>query len=110
MGTSRHSSLENIIQENLDRSVDKETIEKRKLAAEARKILGFHKISFKDVERASRIMDAKDQDEAYMEGLKEFFKQELKMNEEVFDTLGIKKVSPPLPPSQGYLGHIVCDV
>ena len=94
MGTPKYSFLENKIQENLDKSVDKETREKRKLAAEARKILGVHKISIEDVERASRTTDAKDQDEAYMEGLKEFFKQEMRMDQEVFDSLGIKKVFP----------------
>ena len=92
---TKYSSLQNTIQENLDKSVDKETREKRKLAAEARKILGVHKISIEDVERASRTTDAKDQDEAYMEGLKEFFKQEMRMDQEVFDSLGIKKVFPP---------------
>ena len=39
--------------------------------------------------------NAKDQDEAYIEGLKEFFRQEMRMDQEVFNSLGIKKVFPP---------------
>ena len=95
IGSAKFSSLEDTIHENLGRTVDKESREKRKIASEARKILGVHKITIDDIERASRISEAKDQDEAYLVGLKEFFKQELRMDHEVFDSLGIRKIFPP---------------
>ena len=94
-GSTKYSSLESSIQENLDRSIDTETKEKRKLAAEARKIIGIHRIIKEDIERVSRIVGAKDEDEAYLEGVKEFFKQELRMDQEVFDSLGVKTIFPP---------------
>jgi hypothetical protein len=44
-GPTNCSSLDTTIQENLDRYFDQETKEKRKLASQARKILGVHKIT-----------------------------------------------------------------
>ena len=68
--------------------------EKRKIASEARKILGFTKIT-KEVERTSRTYEAQDEDEAYLVALREFFKQEMRIGQDVFENLGIKKIFPP---------------
>ena len=94
-GSTKYSYLGDTIQNNLSKCVDQETKEKRKLASEARKILGFTKITKEDIERASRTCQAQNQDQAYMAGLKEFFKQEMRMDQEVFDKLGIRTIFPP---------------
>ena len=81
-GTSKFSSLENILKEKLDKSVNEETKEIRGIASEARKIIGLSPISKEDVERVCRISGAPDQDSAYLEAVNEYFKLELRMSQE----------------------------
>ena len=91
-GTSKFSSLENILKEKLDNSVNEETKEIRGIASEARKIIGLSPISKEDVERVCRISD---KDSAYLEAVNEYFKLELRMSQEEIDNMGMKQVFPP---------------
>ena len=94
-GSTKFSSLEDTIQENLHKAVNPETREIRQIATEARKIIGLHNISKEDVERVSRISGAQDEQGAYLEAVKEFFKLEMRIGQDEFDRLGVKHVFPP---------------
>lgn len=94
-GSPRHSSLEKTIADNLHKSMDNKMRQARQLAGEAKKIIGLNKIDREDVERVSRMIGAEDEVSAYRGTIKEYFKQEMRIGEEVFNSLNIRKVFPP---------------
>ena len=65
------------------------------LATEARKIIGLQTIYPADVERQIRLYNAKDEDEGRLLAVKEFLRLEMKIKEDVFNTMDIVRIFPP---------------
>jgi hypothetical protein len=95
LGSPKYSSLEKTIVNNLHKAIDRNPWKTRQIATETRKILGLNKITKEDVERVSRISGAQDEDSAYLATAKEYFSQEIRIGEDIFNSLNVKQVFPP---------------
>ena len=61
----------------------------------SRKIIGLQTIYPSDVKRQFRLNGAGDEDEARTFAVKEFLRCEMKMKDNVFNTMEVKKIFPP---------------